>query len=1804
MMPCEQAIGVLKKVWKTKELKFFAEFHRPKKKDGTIIKPRYGITPYGFFRNFSVNDRKVFYPAHETLQYDRNITFQVNVVEGLVDGKYYYVELELEDEERRIDNPYALKIKDVFILEEDYLPPKEFIGKWFYKKGHTPGDAATIAAQLSLNELELYTHTKRFIFELIQNADDMPFGKNEVSIRIQLLKDHLLFLHNGKFFDREDVKAISDAARTTKSKNLAQTGYKGIGFKSVFTDSSRVYIKSGDYCFKFDKQEPLYKDFHALYKGYYENLTPKAKKDFEVEFRGREHEFTNIDRIPWQIKPIWVEFNEFPHELKNSDFSKRHQVAIALEIAESIMWQKDYHGMISSLMRESRFLLFLRNTSSLEYKLLNPASDPVDINVSVKKYNENISVFLNNQPVSTYIKQDYTININNDDFVRAGLNFQKRELENGKYEFYDTDGRKLQNIPEKLGMLDKTTISLAAQVDNSKIQNLDSTDSILFNYLPTSDQRFGFPFLVNADFVSKTDREFIQIENMWNHYIFYHLGKVCLHWISVLGGITFKNNGETHFLYAKTYLNLLPKELLDEENKELSSINSSFNRGIKSALKSTNFIIDSTGKLNSTASIIIDDTGVAKIFGNSFFKKISGSNKELPCFFIDDHVLRKDYLNIERFTADILITQLQESYKQEILVNALSGLNDEHYKIFLKWLDQFYHENDADQNWLLSLPIIRTSQAVISIMECITQSDYIIRTEKTEYIEGILKKMGFELSEFSLDEEAFRHIKQQIFTLDFYLKNDVWLYDHIIACNNFLSLTPTEKNTLISFFKDLNGVGSDKYAKKLPLFKSKKTEDNLRPLNCLISNSCYELPAWLTDFQIDEQDEIALSALFQKELLKETDFLECLFCNTETFQEITAGINQDNIADFYSYILQLKKLLPEDERIYCSDIPWVFVEKTSSFVLPSNVYWPDSLAKLEESKYLNVKMVLENLTEETLPHYKALPLKTAFALGVKNATLSVIITKTNSFDVIPLNDFLEWVTIEGEKDFFSEFIIVKETDCYSISKANASLQYYASDDNLIDLIKQASINSNLVLLPKQIYSNTLKNIGLLENTELLKHIIKNGQNLQTLAVFIKRANIAELSLQYLEALPILNIDSRNEYNNQNNEFIILKLATQYLVAEEEKLENFRKKIQIDQKPLLERAISDDIRFYKEGASTIELKTKLKEILKDYADQTYSISKTIQQFIEFGENQNLYKVFKAKSKPVGRIFLELNDLKPEYYDPAQTFFLSFFKAQNPGKDVFTNKVLFANAQADNPARFEKEMHLFLDICFKENYTGFVVQRLVSDFEPSDIILNQDFAIDAEKLPDWLDSWLRIGDTESKKSFLKHMGVNDDESSVVLFRKAILANHIESINKNIELIENNSQLINTLHWLANQQIKAELVLKKDVLQRLYQRLNLKNVGVSDLLFPRLIRFQEDSYSLETVDLEDELHLIHEGWGENKLSIFNTLSNSSKITDDVLPKRYLDLWKVVEANTSIEPDMNKLNNSEPFIEEYYQKWELKNKYPIFVYKGTQLPYLVKYQSLIIHRINDKLVDYINNAYYLVQTVKDNIFEYLAQIPQFNELQSLRAQKQKFDELLNKEKWKVKFTQEEIQVLSKLFGNDIPPEFYKSLNLASLITGLIYLNENGFDVAEAENNLRFSHQKAELVPIYMTDRELELTVMARSAKSGLLYMTARAWNRLDDEQTWLFVTTGKNDSDRRLFKCKQDVLDVSKTTFQVFRVQAESNKDNTDAILNGSFDPGKIWLLFKMKDDNVYKPIFDAGIRRNEENPDIDDVSIEEDD
>lgn len=96
---------------------------------------------------------------------------------------------------------------------------------------------------------DLYPDSAHFIYELLQNAEDME----ATVVRFILDKNSIDFEHNGtkRSFNIADIDAITNIGHNLQKKDDSTSiGKFGVGFKAVFAYTSTPIIHSGDYHFK------------------------------------------------------------------------------------------------------------------------------------------------------------------------------------------------------------------------------------------------------------------------------------------------------------------------------------------------------------------------------------------------------------------------------------------------------------------------------------------------------------------------------------------------------------------------------------------------------------------------------------------------------------------------------------------------------------------------------------------------------------------------------------------------------------------------------------------------------------------------------------------------------------------------------------------------------------------------------------------------------------------------------------------------------------------------------------------------------------------------------------------------------------------------------------------------------------------------------------------------------------------------------------------------------------------------------------------------------------------------------------------------------------------------------------------------------------------------------------------------------------------------------------------------------------------------------------------------------------------
>lgn len=333
--------------------------------------------------------------------------------------------------------------------------------------------ARNLANSLESLSSDIFTEYIRFLFELIQNADDAKASK--VAINIQ--DYYITIAHNGKEFDKKDVEAICSIGDGTKAADINKTGYKGIGFKSVFGKSKNVAIFS---------------------KGFHFSFTSKY-----------EHPVYTESKMPWQIIPIWAEKEDYPLNFLESESFSTMNVVTVIELKETKILGSD----LIELLNNGEFLLFLRNVIQITVNG-NEQLDIVKSEIADKKYYKEICISKNGETISVWITNT---------FDKIPIEVKVRtELQND------------DKTPVKLQNAEFAEISLAAKVENGKLKALCGNESLIYTFLPTKVNSFQFPFIINSSFLTNASREELHEDRLWNQWLMETTAKKIVDWLALL----------------------------------------------------------------------------------------------------------------------------------------------------------------------------------------------------------------------------------------------------------------------------------------------------------------------------------------------------------------------------------------------------------------------------------------------------------------------------------------------------------------------------------------------------------------------------------------------------------------------------------------------------------------------------------------------------------------------------------------------------------------------------------------------------------------------------------------------------------------------------------------------------------------------------------------------------------------------------------------------------------------------------------------------------------------------------------------------------------------------------------------------------------------------------------------------------------------------------------------------------------------------------------------------------------------------
>ena len=303
-----------------------------------------------------------------------------------------------------------------------------------------------------------YSDSNHFVYELLQNAEDTRASK----VVIEYYCNKLVFYHNGKPFDEDDVRGVSSMLMGTKSRDDASTiGKFGMGFKSVF---------------KYTYQPEIYSDEEGFIIQNY--LLPKEVNN-NWDFRKEKEEFNYPDGSAKvyvfanceHLTKIIIPFNKIDSKGKLNYVSG-----------------KDVLDKLEGLSEE--ILLFLTYIQDLYW-----------INKETDKY---AHITLNKDH-----KDENLIT------CRISGNNRDGKEEISKYLKYKDvfDHTEMKNAE----------VCVAYKVNNQARNVNEISNSPVWVYFPTRDNT-RLPFLIQGSFETAVSREKLMTPSNFNKYLFDRLG--------------------------------------------------------------------------------------------------------------------------------------------------------------------------------------------------------------------------------------------------------------------------------------------------------------------------------------------------------------------------------------------------------------------------------------------------------------------------------------------------------------------------------------------------------------------------------------------------------------------------------------------------------------------------------------------------------------------------------------------------------------------------------------------------------------------------------------------------------------------------------------------------------------------------------------------------------------------------------------------------------------------------------------------------------------------------------------------------------------------------------------------------------------------------------------------------------------------------------------------------------------------------------------------------------------------------------
>jgi len=631
---------------------------------------------------------------------------------------------------------------------------------------------------------DIYSDPNRFIIEFIQNCDDSAQLKKKLDLEILIneKKHQICFCYNGKEFTEEDTKAICAAGKSTKISDINQTGYKGIGFKSVFANSNKVVIISKGFQFKFDKEECLTK------------MAPK--------YQARKENFD----FPWQYYPIWTELKDLDKNILK--FINKFSVNIIIDICDKTHFD-ECKQTILELQENQAYLLFLKS-KNICIKAYDIENNEYYFKIKKIKDSNQEDIFYFMQEKDKYLEKffikDYLIDLKKEnidlnllynedtklpnklkDVTNVDMAFaaKLKPSETIKYKNFDFEDDEEEELNINNINFEKTNVISDLSTETfDEVIALESHKRFIYSYLPTK-VNFNFPFLVNSNFILDAGRGQLK-DNEFNRLL-----------ISLLPYYISKFYNDVKEQFGNSYANILFKDYKIDTK--------SFFEVFKK-----NMEIEFTTQKNNGITVFCKEKNqknrIEKIFYDNFCPSLKLDNKKFKQITDFFENIYSEGLTIDK------INQIEKNIKEEINNNNICvKLENEDYDnktnnlidIKQECIFESIHEyNEMEkENKCINLGKNLIEDFIKNEYNIELVEENSISKKEKNFIDKI--KAHYEISYLILDEDIFYKFIKSMNYSDNYSHN--FAYKLVKLLKEKDEILKKIKNEGAYIFKDKNG---------------------------------------------------------------------------------------------------------------------------------------------------------------------------------------------------------------------------------------------------------------------------------------------------------------------------------------------------------------------------------------------------------------------------------------------------------------------------------------------------------------------------------------------------------------------------------------------------------------------------------------------------------------------------------------------------------------------------------------------------------------------------------------------------------------------------------------------------------------------------------------------------------------------------------------------------------------------------------------------------------------------------------------